>query len=167
MGKYIIEDTTLDKIASAVRSRSGKTEKWTVPNGLVSAIMSIPTQTNVVQNVTGKLQYAEIYMSSSNNQIDISNYVKDDNFTLAFAIYDGSKWKKRAIAPSLKNVGANYPYAYSETTNGDGLSAGLQAYWGGHIGDNYGLSYNNGILTCDSAYKFARHSVLIYVGKEE
>ena len=164
MGKYIIEDTTLDKIASAVRSRSGKTDKWSVPNGLVSAIMSIPTQTNVVQNVTGKMNYVMVVNSTTSNRVDISNYIKDENFTLAFTIHNGSQWIKRAIAPTLVTTDPTRVYSYTTTASETGMDT-LQSYWGAsRSSEDYGLTYSNGVLTCDSKYKFGKRFALIYVG---
>lgn len=164
MGKYIIEDTTLDKIASAVRSRSGKTDKWSVPNGLVSAIMSIPTQTNVVQNITGEMKYTMVVNSTTGNQVDLSPYIKNSNFTLAFTIYNGSQWVKRAIAPSLVTTDPTRVYSYITTASDLGMDT-LQSYWGaGKSNEDYGLQLSNGILTCNSKYKFGKRFALIYVG---
>ena len=124
MAKYLVEDTTLDRIAAAVRSKGGTSAKYTVPNGLVSAIMSIPT--TKVEQVSGELNYVKITNSSNATSVDISNYVKDKNFTLAFTIYNGSQWLKRAIAPSLVDLPRHYSYTTTASSSGVGS---IQEYW--------------------------------------
>lgn len=113
MSEYLIQESTLVEIASAIRSKTGSSQSFT-PAQMVSAIMSISGGGSAADDYTVKVpEYDANNMFTNNSSIINVNIIPPCSFISSNRFY-GDTIILSAIFPSASYIGES-AFAYCET----------------------------------------------------